>query len=60
MASLRKALVAGLSIGIGWFLGNLLFRDVTLDAALNDPFGPATSGALMAFAVGALVTFVVR
>lgn len=59
MASLDKSLSVGLAIGIGWFLGNVLLRDASVEAALPGE-GVAVAGGVIAFLVGIVVTFLFR
>lgn len=56
MASISRSLGAGVAIGIGWFLANVLLRGASMESALTGQ-GIAVSGAVVAFLVGALATF---
>lgn len=59
MSSVEKALVAGLAIGFGWLLGNVLLVDATAGPALG--LGTVTlSGAIVAAVVGFVVTLLFR
>lgn len=59
MASIRKPLVAGLAIGLGWLQGNVVLLGGGAAPALR--IGDlAVSGAVVAAAVGFAVTFLFR
>jgi len=59
MASLRKSLVVGFAVAFGWFLGNVVLRDATVESALTGE-GIALTGAGLAFVVAFVAAFLFR